>query len=77
MRVIDLYEKCSEINDLINIGQKDEARSQIIMLLDNLHGETNAYTPLLNHLIREVGLFPYINEQNADWEIVLLIKLLR
>lgn len=67
MRVIDLYEKCSEINDLINIGQKDEARSQIIMLLDNLHGETNAYTPLLNHLIREVGLFPYINEQNADW----------
>ena len=68
MQTIDLYKKCSEINDLLNNNQKADARSEVIKLLDYLHGDYKAYTPFLNHLIREVGLYPYINEHSACWE---------
>lgn len=36
--------------------------------MDKLHGDKSSYTPFLNHLIREVGLFPYMGLEHADWQ---------
>ena len=60
MRNVEIFEWCTVVNDLLNENRKSEARSEVIKLLDKLQGDKTAYTPFLNHLIREVGLFPYI-----------------
>jgi hypothetical protein len=63
-----IFETCSKINDLINDSKGKEAREELIRLLD--YHETNQieYTPIVNHLIRETGLFPYIHIDTANWD---------
>ncbi len=56
----EIFEECAQINSLIENSNKAEARSKVINLLDKLQRDRNEYTPLVNHVIREVGLFPYI-----------------
>ena len=68
MATIDVFEKCSEINDLLNSGMVEEARSRVIKILQRSKGDVSPYEELVNHLIREVGLYPYINSENASWE---------
>lgn len=64
----DIFVRCSEISDKLNEGNVNDARSMVIKLLDNLRTHDNPYMPLINHLIREVGLYPYINLETANWE---------
>lgn len=64
----DIFVRCSEINDKLSDGRVSEARSMVIKLLDSLEKHNNFYMPLINHLIREVGLYPYMNPQTANWE---------
>lgn len=52
----------------INNNAEREARDELIKLLDYLEKEHIAYTPLVNHLIRKTGLYPYIQENSASWE---------
>ena len=63
-----IFEICSRINDLLNDSKEKEAREELIKLLD--YHETNQieYTPIVNHLIRATGLYPYINIDTANWE---------
>ena len=68
MATIDVFGKCSEINDLLNQGLTEEARSEVIKLLQRSKGDVSPYEELVNHLIREVGLYPYIQSKNASWE---------
>lgn len=68
MATIDVFGKCSEINDLLNQGLTEEARSEVIKLLQRSKGNVSPYEELVNHLIREVGLYPYIHSENASWE---------
>ena len=68
MQNAEIFEWCTVINNLLNENRKKEARSEVIMLLDKLKGDKAAYTPFLNHLIREVGLFPYMGLEHADWQ---------
>jgi len=68
MATIDVFERCSEINDLLNQGLIEEARSSVIMLLQRSKWQVSPYEELVNHLIREVGLYPYIHSENASWE---------
>lgn len=68
MQNAELFEKCIVINDLLNDNKKRDARNEVIKLLDKLHGDKRSYTPFLNHLIREVGLFPYMGLEHADWQ---------
>ena len=68
MQNAEIFEWCTAINDLLNENRKTEARSEVIKLLDQLQGDKTAYTPFLNHLIREVGLFPYMGLEHADWQ---------
>lgn len=68
MQNAEIFEKCIVINDLLNDNKKKDARNEVIKLLDKLHGDKSSYTPFLNHLIREVGLFPYMGLEHADWQ---------
>lgn len=68
MQNAELFEKCIVINDLLNDNKKRDARNEVIKLLDKLQGDKRSYTPFLNHLIREVGLFPYMGLEHADWQ---------
>ena len=63
-----IFLTCSKINDLINDSNEQEAREELIKLLD--YHETNQieYTPIVNHLIRRTGLYPYIQTDTASWE---------
>ena len=46
----------------------------VVNLLDKLRRDGNEYTPLINHVIREVGLFPYIDPKTALWEDQVVVE---
>lgn len=63
-----IFEKCAEINNLLNenYSQELEARNQLIKLLD-YHKKNNIQrSELVNHLIRQTGLYPYLCENPSD-----------
>ena len=70
----EIFEECAQINSLIENSNKAEARSKVINLLDKLQRDRNEYTPLVNHVIREVGLFPYIDPKTALWEDQVVVE---
>lgn len=70
----EIFEECAKINTLIEKSNKAEARSMVINLLDKLRRDGNEYTPLVNHVIREVGLFPYIDPKTALWEDQVVVE---
>lgn len=70
----EIFEECVKINALIENSNKSEARSMVIKLLDKLRRDGNEYTPLVNHVIREVGLFPYIDPKTALWEDQVVVE---
>jgi len=70
----EIFEECAKINTLIEKSNKAEARSMVINLLDKLQRDGNEYTPLVNHVIREVGLFPYIDPKTALWEDQVVVE---
>ncbi|OCA02154.1 DEAD/DEAH box helicase [Akkermansia glycaniphila] len=63
-----IFEKCQNINDLILLGQEKNARDELIRLLNHLEENKIEYTPLINYLIRETGLYPYLQPQTASWQ---------
>lgn len=65
--MIDLFEECRRVSVLLDSGNIAKARTEVIKILDACRKNNIKYTGLLNHLIREVGLFPYIDRQTADW----------
>ena len=68
MATIDVFNRCIEISDLLNKGLLEKARSGVIKLLQCSKWNVSPYEELVNHLIREVGLYPYIHSENASWE---------
>lgn len=68
MATIDIFDACSVINDLLNSGQTNDARSEVIKLLQQTQGRVEPYEELVNHMIREVGLYPYIVSEKASWQ---------
>jgi len=65
---MDIFDECAAINDLLQANNEIEARNRLIRLLDNLGREKNNYNPLLNHLIRESGLYPYLEPETSSWQ---------
>lgn len=65
--MIDLFEECRRVSVFLNHGNIATARTEVIKILDTCRRENIKYTGLLNHLIREVGLYPYLDTQTADW----------
>lgn len=63
-----VFEQCHIINGLLISNQENEARQELIKLLDYHNNNDLAYNPLVNHLIRETGLFPYLEPETSNWE---------
>lgn len=61
------FSQCQAINELINQDKENKARDMLIRLLDYLASRDQSYTPLINALIREVGLYPYMDADNSSW----------
>lgn len=65
---MEIFDICSEINDLLNIGNEMAARNLLIRLLSDLNKEKQPYPQVLNQLIRSTGLFPYLQLATASWD---------
>lgn len=63
-----VFEDCQAINDLLIANKENDARQELIKLLDYHDKNEIEYTPLVNHLIRKTGLFPYLNPETSSWE---------
>lgn len=63
-----VFEKCHNINELLISENENEARQELIKLLDFHNINELEYTPLVNHLIRETGLYPYLEPETSNWE---------
>jgi hypothetical protein len=63
-----VFDQCHIINELLISNQENEARQELIKLLDYHNNNDLAYNPLVNHLIRETGLFPYLEPETSNWE---------
>lgn len=65
---MDVFAKCSDINTLLEEGNECEARDQLIPVLDYHLRNNLEYSECLNHLIREAGLYPYLQIQTSSWQ---------
>ncbi|MWP46313.1 DEAD/DEAH box helicase [Gilliamella sp. Pas-s27] len=65
---LDIFNVCHSINNSLNIGDESLARNELIKLLDYCKSNNIVYTPLINHLIRDTGLYPYIDQETANWQ---------
>ncbi len=74
---MDIFEKCKKINKDIELKNDDNARNDLILLLDYMKKNKMEYTPLINHLIRETGLYPYINTESAIFEDRLICDIFK
>lgn len=65
---MDFFDTCSHINALLQTGKEVEARNELIRMLDQHEKADIPYTPLVNHLIRQSGLFPYLDLETSTWQ---------
>ena len=65
---MEIFETCHKINDLLISNNENEARNELIKLLDFHEREKIPYSALVNHLIRESGLYPYLELETSSWQ---------
>lgn len=71
-----IFEQCHKINSLLNNQKELEARDCVIKLLDYHKQYKIKYSEIVNHLIREVGLFPYMKD-SLLWEDELVCDMFK
>lgn len=65
---MEIFETCQTINLLLQSNNDKDARNELIKLLDYHEENQIPYSSLVNHLIRETGLFPYLDAETSNWE---------
>jgi len=65
---MEIFSSLQIVNDLINEGDDEGARNELIQVLDKYNNEETQYGELINSLVRKVGLYPYIDKSTASWE---------
>lgn len=65
---MDVFETCQEINRLLSLNNEIAARNLLIRLLADLDRTKTTYPQVVNQMIRETGLFPYLQLSNASWD---------
>lgn len=68
------FDQLKEISILIDSNKEKKAREELIKILET---EERPYSKLLNHLLREVGLYPYIDYDNASWYDKIVCELFK
>lgn len=66
----EVFKRCQEVNNLLNESTKDssmKARDKLIQLLSYHEDNDIEFSPLVNHLIRLTGLYPYLEIENSLW----------
>lgn len=65
--MIEYFDRCKELFDYIRENNYTKARNGVINLLHDLKQNKVEKNELINHLIREVGLYQYIDENTSNW----------
>lgn len=65
---MDVFAACHQVNELLGQNKDAEARDVLIKILDHHEREHLDYDQLINHLIRQVGLYPYMQLETASWQ---------
>lgn len=65
---MEVFAECQRINDYIVDNDEAKARNELIKLLDYYKTEKLTYEPILNNLIRQVGLYPYLQVETSNWQ---------
>ena len=64
----DYFSQYQQIAGLINQGDEVTARTEVITLLQKFKdNDLSEYPPVLNALIKAVGLYPYMHSDTSDW----------
>lgn len=72
-----IFIHCQNISTLIDRREYNEARNNLILLLD-YHKKNNLnYSSLVNHLIRSLGLYPYLQTDTSEWHDRLVYDLFK
>ncbi len=64
---MDIFKTCQTINSLIS-SDEERAREELIKLLDYCKNQEVPYDELINHLIRQLGLYPYLDTETSSWQ---------
>jgi hypothetical protein len=64
---MNIFETCQIINSLIS-SDEVKAREKLIKLLDYCKSQEIPYDELVNHLIRQLGLYPYLDIKTSSWQ---------
>lgn len=73
--VNDIFSQCQAIVSLLNNNQEAEARQQTIILLDyHQKNGISELSPLCNSILRQTGLYPYMEEQTSTFSDRLLMN---
>ena len=74
---MDTFDTCHKINDLIVSKNETEARNELIKVLDYHEKEKLEYPEIVNHLIRQTGLYPYLQTETANWQDRFIYELFK
>jgi hypothetical protein len=65
---MEIFDSCHLINDYLLLNQEITARNELIKLLDYHERNNIEYSALVNSLIRQTGLYPYLKADTANWD---------
>ncbi|NQY89726.1 MAG: DEAD/DEAH box helicase [Colwellia sp.] len=65
---MDAFNACRQVNDFLHQKDENSARNALIKILDYYEQQNLKYDPVVNHLIRQVGLYPYLQIETASWQ---------
>lgn len=65
---MEIFDTCASIAKLIDNNEESAARNELIKLLDYHSKGQIQYSPLVNHLIRQTGLYPYMDTNTSSWQ---------
>lgn len=65
---MDIFETCHKVNNFLLEKNEILARNELIKMLAYHEMNDIRYSPLVNRLIRETGLYPYLQIENSTWE---------
>ena len=74
---MDTFDTCHKINNLIISNNETEARNELIKVLDYHEKEELEYPEIVNHLIRQTGLYPYLRTETANWQDRFIYELFK
>ena len=65
---MDEFIVCQKVNEYVLADNEKEARNELIKLLNHLKCQKTSYSALVNHFIRVLGLYPYLDTKTSDWQ---------